>query len=319
MTRLNPIFIGACPRSGTTFLGERLGAILAGKVTPESQFKRDILAAFAEGYPEKIPAILDKSFYYRLWADRPAQSDLHDAIKKGIEPTFEQLIFPEGRADHPTGIWVDHTPVNFSLFNILRNVFPQARFVHILRDGRAVYASVRKLSWGPGNPIDGAWWWRAQASAGLAASQLHPDICMTVRYEQLVEGNLEEWGRLLRFLRNDPALEVTDEMINAASSYNVPDFTQHQHALVGAGLSANRAQAWKTELSPRDIEIFEANAGSLLDPLDYERLFPHARHASRMEKLRFGEWPVRVRADPIGRLASTLRRIRVKQPQSRES
>ena len=319
MTQLTPIFIGACPRSGTTFLGERLGAILQGKVTPESQFKRDILAAFAQGHSETVPAILDKSFYYRLWTDRPAAADLAAALIQGIEETFEQLVFPEGIGDHPTGIWVDHTPVNFNQFNALRQLFPKARFVHILRDGRAVYASVRQLSWGPGNPMEGAWWWRAQVSAGLAASQIYPDICMTVRYEHLVAGDLEEWGRLLRFLRDDPDLVVTDEMINATSTYDVPDFTQHQHALVGAGLSSGRAQAWKAELPQREIEIFEANAGSLLDPLGYERLFPHARHANRMEKLRFGEWPLRIRINPLGSLKSKLRRAGVKSPQSKET
>ncbi len=319
MTKLAPIFIGACPRSGTTFLGERLGAILQGKVTPESQFKRDILAAFAEGHPEKTPAILDKSFYYRLWQDRPKQSDLMTALQHGIEATFEQLVFPEGIDGHPTGIWVDHTPVNFNQFTPLRRAFPKARFVHILRDGRAVYASVRKLRWGPGNPIEGAWWWRAQTSAGLAASQLHPDVCVTVRYERLVAGNLTEWGRLLRFLRNDPTLDVTEELINSASSYDVPDFTQHQHALVGSGLAEDRAEAWKNELTQREIEVFEANAGSLLDPLGYERLFPHARHATRMEKLRFGEWPVRIRATPWGSLKSKLRRARVTSPQIKET
>ena len=314
MTALRPVFIGACPRSGTTFLGERLGALLNGRVTPESQFKREILAAFAEGRSQDVPGILDDSFYYRLWTERPARADLEAAIVDGPEAVFARLVFPDGIDRHPNGIWIDHTPVNFSLFNTLITVFPQAQFVHLVRDGRAVFASVRKLDWGPKNPVDAAWWWQAQVSAGLAASQMHPERCLTVTYERLLCGDPDDWSQLTRFVTGDAELALSEADITKQGSYNVPDFTRHQHARVGTGLARERAEAWKQDLTSREIEIFEANAGSLLDPLGYERCYPFARHATRREKIVFGEWPVRVRTAPLSRIRVTLRRLSVRRP-----
>ena len=133
-------------------------------------------------------------------------------------------------------------------------------------------------------------------------------------FERLVLGDLAEWSRPMRFITGDTTLALSETDIAGEGAYDVPDFTRHQHALVGAAPVAERANAWKQELEAREIEIFEANACSLLDPLGYTRLHLHARHATRREKIVFGEWPVRFRTAPLSRVRMTLRRHRVRRP-----
>ncbi|WP_170395175.1 sulfotransferase family protein [Ruegeria arenilitoris] len=310
-TSVRPIFIGACPRSGTTFLGDRVGALLNGRVMPESQFKRPALRALAVNGPEVAVKVLDSERSYRLWRDRPARETL---LKCNDAASFlSHLVFPEGVPVGTAPIWVDHTPINFEDFSILRRAFPNARFVNLVRDGRAVFSSVRGLEWGPRNPMHASWWWAARTAPGLAASLRHPDCCITVRYEDLARGHLDDWSSLLSFLTAGEKRSVTPEELSASSGFEVPDYTRHQHQLVGEAPSADRVESWRTTLSQREIEIFEANnGGALLEMLGYDRLFSFPRPAIRSEMIRMGEWPFRVTAEPIKKFKQALRWNKVK-------
>lgn len=307
---ISPIFIGACPRSGTTFLGERLGVLLGGRVTPESQFKRPVLRHLADGHPEKAVAHLDADTVYKVWSRRPSRGTLLGSATP--EAFFQHLVFPEGSHYEGKSIWIDHTPINFDDFHALCEAFPKARFVNLVRDGRAVFASVRRLDWGPTNPIHGAWWWSARAAAGFAASLNNPELCHTVRYEDLVRGDLGIWTRLIQFLTADASQTITQEALEAQGDYIVPEFSKNQHALVGGGLAADRAESWRKSLTPREIEIFEANAGAMLDACGYPRDICYPTNATRGERVRYGEWPIKVSAEPIQRLRQRLRWSKVR-------
>jgi hypothetical protein len=311
-SEFSPVFIGACPRSGTTFLGDRLGALLKGRVTPESQFKRRVLSALAEGDTKRAVEVLDTSHVYRLWQDRP-ERDVLIASKSATE-FFAQLVFPNGLKPGEAPIWIDHTPINFDDFAALRAAFPRARFINLVRDGRGVFSSVRKLEWGPTTPIQTATWWAARAAPGLGASLTFPNICRTVRYEDLVNSDAAVWSELVQFISGDTSQQVTASELSAQSSFDVPDFTRHQHAMVGAAPYAARAEAWRRDLSPREIELFEANAGALLETMGYAREYRYPRFASRWEMIRMCEWPVRITAQAMTRIRLARRWRKVKDP-----
>lgn len=306
LTTMQPVFIGACPRSGTTFLGDRLGALLNGRVTPESQFKRPVLHALIQHGPDAALKTLESERSYRLWTNRPPRKQL--LASQNAAGFFSHLVFRDHTPKDTAPFWIDHTPINLEDFRLLQQVFPNARFVNLVRDGRAVFASVRGLEWGPQNPIHGAWWWAARSAPGLAASLQHPDCCMTVRYEDLANGDLQVWTKLLRFITGDHANNVVEADLHSTSGFDLPDYTRHQHRLVGQAPSGSRVNGWRTTLSPRDIEIFEStNAAALLETLGYDRVHPFPKHASRSEMIRMGEWPLRMTAEPIKKARQALR------------
>ena len=307
-----PIFIGACPRSGTTFLGDRLGALLKGRVTPESQFKRRTLEALAKGDVDGAIAYLDASPMYRLWTRRPGREALRACTTASA--FFTRLVFPDGLDPDEAPYWIDHTPVNLDDFAVLHEAFPNARFISLVRDGRAVFSSVRGLEWGPTTPLQTAPWWAARTAPGLGASLTYPHLCKTVRYEDLVSGDPEVWTDLVRFVTGDPTRSVSAQALATQSGFDVPDFTRHQHALVGSAPSAARAEAWRRDLAPREIELFEANAGALLDTLGYTRDYRFPRFATRGEMIRMGEWPVRITAQVMTRIRLARRWRKVKDP-----
>ncbi|SDJ05268.1 Sulfotransferase family protein [Salipiger marinus] len=261
---------------------------------------------------ERAVAILENHYTYRLWTKRPSRA----ALLACDTPSefFAKLVFPDGLKPGEVPVWIDHTPINLDNFSLLRDAFPKARFISLVRDGRAVFSSVRKLEWGPTTPIQAASWWAARTAPGLAASLTYPELCMTVHYEDLVCGNPDNWTKLLRFVSEDDTRMVTIEDLAKQSGFDVPEFTKHQHALVGAAPSVTRAEAWRHDLSPREIELFEVNAGALLDTLGYDREYQFPRYASRGEMIRMGEWPVRITAQVLTRIRLARRWRKVKDP-----
>jgi hypothetical protein len=72
-----------------------------------------------------------------------------------------------------------------------------------------------------------------------------------------------------------------------AGGVNPAFLTLDQHRLVGSAPRVERSWAWKEELSPRQIEIFESIAGNVLHHLDYETLYwPRAVPHRSIERYR---------------------------------
>lgn len=84
---MNAIFIGGCPRSGTTMLGSMLGAGKNCFVTPESQFKE--LLIFDKLSVKEIEKKLNESFRLNLWQLNNIKLDSISS-KKDILPLLLQ-------------------------------------------------------------------------------------------------------------------------------------------------------------------------------------------------------------------------------------
>jgi hypothetical protein len=140
-----------------------------------------------------------------------------------------------------------------------------ARFIHLVRDGRGVAASVIPLDWGPNTVQRAAHWWTERICYGLAAEGYLQDRALRVSFEDIVttpEGTLRELCSFLEIPYESAMLE--------ASGFDVPAFTRAQHHLVGEAPDPSRAVAWKSHLTTRQVEMFEALTGDLLVALGYD-------------------------------------------------
>ena len=98
--------------------------------------------------------------------------------------------------------FADSTPVNMMQANLLHRLFPEARFINMVRDGRDVAFSVTAEKWGPNDPCKALDWW---ANRVLAAEQalfaIPKDQQATLRLEDLVVGERENsLEKILDFL-----------------------------------------------------------------------------------------------------------------------
>lgn len=271
---LQPIFIGGCPRSGTTMLGSILSSAPETICTPESQFLTPLLHASAHSAEalESAHGHLIDSFRYRLWQvgpPPPLPSDVPPALalQRFITELAGRVSAAHGR---PTPrFWIDHTPANIHRAQHLRRVFPNARFLHIVRDGRAVAASLRQVTWGTQTPKKQAWAWQHELAAGLAMETRYgAEVVRRVHYEDIVSRPADTLPALFEWC----GLPWTEDALAGGSFRAMPAYTRAQHRLVGRPPQAKRVDAWKEELSPRHVELFEYFAFTPLTMLGYPPL-----------------------------------------------
>lgn len=153
---------------------------------------------------------------------------------------------------------IKHPYFTYHLENVSR-LFPNAKIVIILRDGRAVANSYLKVRWGTANIYAGAKQWAREVRLQRAFLAANPDRAILVRYEDLVAEPRETLLRICRFLD----LPFSEEML----SYHKrpPSFRRHRFNVnTTRGIDPSIGEKWKHDLTPRQIRIFESLAGDVL-------------------------------------------------------
>lgn len=119
-TEFTFVFIIGSPRSGTTVLGELLD-------------KHEDISQWYEPY-----FIWDHYFRDRIHDERSA-ADATPKIRKQIYKNFIRYQKSSG-----SSVIVDKSPRNSLKIPFIRQIFPNARFIHLIRDGRDVTLSINK-------------------------------------------------------------------------------------------------------------------------------------------------------------------------------
>jgi hypothetical protein len=159
---------------------------------------------------------------------------------------------------------VDHTPGNVQHMARLARLMPDLRFVHLIRDGRAVAASQIPLDWGSNDVYEAARLWMSKVGLGLAACSALGPRAITVRFEDLVTDPEATLKGLCEFLQIP-----FDHGMVGRRDFQVPGYSRDQHALVGTAPDETRIDRWRHDLSATQIEAFEFLTGDMLDYLGY--------------------------------------------------
>jgi hypothetical protein len=181
-------------------------------------------------------------------------------------------IFAAYAAERGKSWWGDKTPLYMQSLPTLERLFPRARFVHLIRDGRdaalsflAVPEGIMTAGWG--HPRDAAGFacqWATEVRAARALGErVGTGRYLEVRYEALVADPDEALRRVCAFL----GLAYDEAMLDYAGKTDSAR-KAHQQRLNEPPRVGVRD--WRTELSPADVAAFEAVAGDLLDELGYD-------------------------------------------------
>jgi hypothetical protein len=270
-------FIVARGRSGTTLLRAMFDSHPDMAVPPESHFitqlairsaryslgGRFLVDRFVDdlGRHESFPRWgLDIGDVRTRLRARPV-SDYPDAIRRLFE------LYAEARGKRR---YAEKTPMNIMNIPLLAGLFPESRFIHLIRDGRDVALSYLDTDFGVDSLPHAAIYWRRFVREGRrTGGRLGPARYREVRYEDLLgdpEGVLRQ---LCDFVDLPYATSMLEYPGRAPELMQGMPHREHHTRLAlppTAGL-----RDWRRDMGGPDIELFEAIAGDLLDELGYER------------------------------------------------
>ena len=122
--------------------------------------------------------------------------------KKRASRAFFYEISAAQIEDKNVKYFADSTPLNMIQANYIYKLFPNAKFINMVRDGRDVALSVSKERWGPDDPHEALTWWANRIEkAHNALLKVRAKDQMQMRLEDLiVNDRKQEYLRLLSFL-----------------------------------------------------------------------------------------------------------------------
>ncbi|MFD0931996.1 sulfotransferase family protein [Psychroflexus salinarum] len=287
------VFITGCPRSGTTMLANILGNGESCVATPESHFFNDFIYKYLpenSSKSEKKDLVIFFNDHYRFkqWEiDANNIENLPKIITNKsynivIENTIKLFAERHSKSQEKELIRIDHTPSNIKSFNIINKLFPGSKFVFIVRDPRAVYASIKDLDWGPNSSLKLSQLWIEYTAAFFAVQRLYPNRVCLIKYEDIIKTPSTQVKKLCDFIE----IEYRNSLLEEGSGFKVPDYTFSQHALVGKALDKSRINKWKNELQKQDIKIIESQCDAILNALGYENLFDSKYKITKRDKLK---------------------------------
>jgi len=260
-----PFFIVGCGRSGTSLLRTMLDHHPAICVPPEALCLIDLLRA-RNADARRLRRTMLADHEIRAWGvplDESSYADCTTAAEliDRVHRLRAQHLGKPGWG-HKTPRFVRHT-------ELLRDAFPDARFVHVVRDPRAVALSFMRSPVHRSNPLYAARRWRRDAGAGRELTDAHPDRAIEVRYEDLVTAPRETIERTCGFL--GIAFDERTLAYHRDAADEIADSHRAIHARLAAPPDPARIHAWRDALTPAQVRTIETIAGPLMDRFGYAR------------------------------------------------
>lgn len=258
-----PIFIVGAPRSGTTLLRDLLRSHPAISITPESHFIPRFHAAWGDPRSDRQARALARRILslrtIRRWELELGPQDFAScrSFAEVVDRLFSELARAQGKPR-----WGDKTPQYVESLPTLAELFPEARFLHIYRDGRDVARSWADRSFSPGNLYRATRHWRRMVLAGRRSGRALGERYLELRYESLLDQPRETMRGVCDFV-GEPFTEAVIQPTPRQGMYS-------SGLSEAAQIEPTRAQRWRESMPLADRALVESVAADLLAELGYE-------------------------------------------------
>lgn len=259
----SPIFIVGMPRSGTTLLTSILSAHPRLGISPESHY----LSYWIPNY--RHLNLADKQEFQQFWQtlstsrrfsyfDVDAEIVLARIRAEGGSPCH-RTVFTAWMTAYAERIqkprWGEKTPLHYQHLPQLLSWFPQAQILWMIRDPRAVAASLLDMTWASDYVHIHARQWCESTQLFETSWSQDPRVRL-VAYERLVQSPQAVVKELLEFLQED----YVDNLIRQRSTDAMPIVNRQGWALAHLSqalqpLSTGSIDRWRQRLSPSQQAI----------------------------------------------------------------
>jgi uncharacterized protein YoaH (UPF0181 family) len=293
-----PLLLLGVRRSGTTLLRVMLDGNPELAIPDESYFIPQLVARHAG--PIDADEFIDdlrRLRTLREW-ELPVE-EVRPRVRDGMSAGEAVAAIYQAYAErHGKRRWGDKTPMYMQHLPLLERLFPDALYVHLVRDGRDAALSFLSMPEGvvtrtwahPGNAADFACQWRLEVAAAQALGRRVGERYLELHYEDLV-GDPEA---VLRSICEFAKLPYDPAMLDYTGRVDV-SAKPHQQRLKEAPRRGVRE--WRTEMPADDVAEFEAVAGGLLRSCGYAVVSGAAdARQARAARTRFASYRARAAA-----------------------
>jgi len=298
-----PLFIGACPRSGTTLLRSLLDNHPDLAIPPETDFVLPLWRTrvrFGDlGVPMNRRRVGRWIFHeeghggrrIRAKGARGHHLTRRQAIDRLVAspPTLGSLFaecFAIYAESHGKSRWGDKRPAYAGYVKTLFALFPDAQFVNVVRDPRGAVSSLKGLGWHRERvalAASTATWEMSVRRVDAYSRRLRPDQLLDVRYEDLVRDPPGVLARICAFA-DLAGGEAIEHMVTAERG---GVFRPGWHDRLSQPIDTAPIAAWSSRLAPHEVAFVEqavapylerfgyratADPGTDADPKDFARL-----------------------------------------------
>jgi hypothetical protein len=283
--RIPIFFIIGKGRSGTTLLQTQLDANPHVLIPLESRFIIHLQPTYGNvkrWTDEKILAFYNDLFseimFSNLWkVDREKlKSDLLSVKEKATFPLLCKIVYLNYISvfeKQEIRLIGDKNPVYTAYAGDMLRLFPDAKFIHMVRDHRAnTHSHMTDF------PIKNvpliAHQWKYYCKLVERFEAHHPGTVLTLRYEDLVSDPVQQLDRVCRFL----GIAYSDSMMQFHHGTNelygrLENFIDKYHRNLLNPVNDKRMEAWKTAMKQEDIRIADHIAGDHAKRYGYERMY----------------------------------------------
>jgi hypothetical protein len=281
------IFVVGCPRSGTTWVQKLLQCHPEVVGSEESHAVKRLSRAVDAGRDPRGWArlffglerdhVLRKRVGLAHWVDR---GDLRRYAREALRSTtnrderlrflvtavFDGFVARQGVADP---VLVEKTPLHIRYAEQLLRWYPEAKIVEVVRDGRDVCASMRRLppeiTFAPRALDEQIAMWVTNVERGneLIADPDNATRVIRVQYERLRSDPEVELARLFEFVDLDASAAFIEKVLGEL------EFSRAKDAGRGLHMHSGVVGSWREVFSTDEAEILRGRVGPVLEQLGY--------------------------------------------------
>ncbi len=218
-----------------------------------------------EKFIQVVKAILRERTMLQINIDIDLNAFYESLDQHDYAHVVDQLIRRK-RAEQGFKSWGDKTPLYVKHLQELHQLFPKAKFILMVRDGRDVALSLLEKEWGPVNIFSCAELWKeCYKNTEIVEALENKQLLLTVCYEDVLKSPEASMERVFNFI--------------GAS------VDQHKISLVANHVRRSNFNKWRTAMTSKQITTFESVAATSLIRLGYDASHEEGSLPPLMEKL----------------------------------
>lgn len=262
----NMFFIVGVQRSGTTMLSVMLSKHPDIEMEPNSIGFRlvtcfnnyyDLLPHNAQYDKREVLSWLiekdDKGRLGKLLDYKNA--DQYNTVRDLVDGSIAKKLAQKGKL-----VWGDKSPNLQHFLGELMALIPNAKFLHIIRDGRATAYSMHKRSY-KNLKLCAQEWVDGNIFGWVNEDVLGPDQYKVLKYEDLLNNPSKELESVCSFLEipySEKMLDLSNDHLNEKQQY------------VKSKIDRSKIDKWKNQLQHNQIQQIEMIQGPLLKQMGYK-------------------------------------------------